>query len=182
FSHVIILTVRLPPTATGQHAATGRTLPDAALATVIPATTASATTVSATVRPAVSCSGYSCDGWEPDQSGCANDAVTPSGESVAIMSGNATVGWIELRYSPTCRTAWARVRSYYWGGQGEFAAITRHSDNQSYGCASYNWSTTLGAYSCYTQMVYDGGEYSQAFGKAPNWYNGALTSARTPWY
>lgn len=130
--------------------------------------------VPATSAHAASCSGTECDGQWPDVAGCSGDAYTPSGMAVPIKHGTATTGWIELRYSPSCRTAWARVQSYYWGGVGEQAYIHRDHATQpaGYECNSHNYSSTLKAYSCYTQMVYDGGAVSHASGWAPNWYDG----------
>ncbi|MEU1224890.1 DUF2690 domain-containing protein [Streptomyces sp. NPDC005828] len=56
---------------------------------------------------ATSCYGSSCNGLDPAATICQNDAQTVMwGEYVAL----------ELRYSPTCRAAWARFKN---GDEGE---------------------------------------------------------------
>lgn len=53
---------------------------------------------------AVSCYGDYCSGQDPQASGCANDAYT-----VASRPFANTGGVLELRWSPTCKTNWARL-------------------------------------------------------------------------
>lgn len=137
--------------------------------------------VGLTAAPAASAtSGYGYDGLWPDLAGCASSSWTA--KQATIYQGNATVGYVQLRYSNSCRTAWARVISYYNNGVGEVAGVQRYSDNLTYSCNSYNYSSSLGGYSCYTRMVYDGGELSRASGVAPNWYGGTSKTTLTGWY
>jgi hypothetical protein len=111
-------------------------------------TTAVLTLGSATSASALS---YTNDGKSPESTGCANDAVTKR-SAVAANSSNGTT--IELRWSPSCRTAWARVTkahgpiAYSWAGWG--AKIVRNNDGKTFTC-----SVPSGGSSCYTAMVYD---------------------------
>lgn len=90
-----------------------------------------------------------------------------------------TLGWIELRYSSVCRTAWARVYSYN-GYQpsvafSSTAKVHRNSDGLQYSCTF----TTAGQHSCYTKMVNDSGVTSYAWGEIDNgltWITGQTTS------
>jgi hypothetical protein len=133
--------------------------------TVTPARPGSGTDTQ-NVAPRVTCSGYGCDGQWPDISGCANTAITA--ESTTIYWGdNEAIGRIDLRYSTACRTVWARVLSYYDGGVGETATVIRNSDGADHSCYTYLYSQLLGAYSCYTEMLYDGGVTSFANGYSP---------------
>lgn len=52
----------------------------------------------------VACSGEGCDGLDPAVTGCAADAYTVQ---TAVFSNS----YVELRYSPTCKTNWGRVTS-----------------------------------------------------------------------
>jgi hypothetical protein len=65
----------------------------AAAAVVIPAGPASAAV----------CDGVSCNGLDPNQAGCAADAITP----VPPVTDQGVT--LELRYSPTCHANWARI-------------------------------------------------------------------------
>ncbi|WP_433077793.1 DUF2690 domain-containing protein [Dactylosporangium sp. CA-052675] len=87
---------------------------------------------------AVTCWGDWCSGQDPDGSGCSADAYT-----VASARIPGTYTYIELRWSPTCKTNWARV-PITWGTQSP---------------------DSLRAYQCstgYTQrgVVNSGGDYS----------------------
>ena len=55
-------------------------------------------------HPQVTCSGDGCDGLNPVSTGCAADAYTVQ---TAVFSNS----YVELRYSPTCKTNWGRVTS-----------------------------------------------------------------------
>lgn len=134
-------------------------------------------TTAASAAP--SCSGYGCDGQWPDQTGCAATASTPRG--VTIYDGIISIGRIELRYSSSCRTVWARIISWQHGGVGEFAQIFRNSDGAQWSCSSYVWSSALNGNSCYTRMLYDGGVTSYAYGASPN-QSGRLFFGKTQSY
>ncbi len=55
-------------------------------------------------NPQVTCSGDGCDGLDPVSAGCATGAYTVQ---TAVFSNS----YVELRYSPTCKTNWGRVTS-----------------------------------------------------------------------
>lgn len=55
-------------------------------------------------HPQVTCSADGCDGLDPVMTGCAADAYTVQ---TAVFSNS----YVELRYSPTCKTNWGRVTS-----------------------------------------------------------------------
>jgi hypothetical protein len=54
---------------------------------------------------AVGCYGDYCSGKDPQATGCANDART-------FAVTNLSYGTLSLRWSPTCKTEWARLYVY----------------------------------------------------------------------
>ncbi|WP_158691136.1 DUF2690 domain-containing protein [Streptomyces sp. 351MFTsu5.1] len=62
----------------------------------------------ATGAQTVSCYGDYCSGQDPADSGCAADAVTVSEVADEVAS-------LQLRWSPTCKTNWARLIVYKTG-------------------------------------------------------------------
>jgi hypothetical protein len=80
----------------------------------------------ATPAAAATMCGDACNGQNPDtywafvdaggvRAICGHDAITPTGTS---YGANPYVGYgrtVQLRYSPTCRTVWARI----FGGQSQ---------------------------------------------------------------
>jgi Protein of unknown function (DUF2690) len=58
----------------------------------------------------VSCYGDYCSGQDPVTTGCDKDAVTIA--SVEVDNGG---GQVDLRWSPTCQTNWARWQQYPTG-------------------------------------------------------------------
>lgn len=69
-------------------------------------TTGAGAAQASTVHPTVSCYGDYCSGLDPQSSGCAADAKT-----VASSYDSSTNSLLELRWSPTCKTNWARVNT-----------------------------------------------------------------------
>lgn len=61
-------------------------------------------------QPSVSCWGDWCSGQDPAATGCDADAVTLA--SVPIDTG---AGQLDMRYSRTCQTQWARWQQYPTG-------------------------------------------------------------------
>jgi hypothetical protein len=57
---------------------------------------------------APACKGASCNGKNPNATGCAKDAVTPSG-AVARSAGGGPA--VQMRYSKKCNAVWARFES-----------------------------------------------------------------------
>jgi len=117
---------------------------------------AAAGTAIATPANAAGCYGSSCEGKDP-AAYCQSDAITPS--NGAIWLGSA---YVELRYSPSCRAAWARISQADWVPQDQHAptvTVHRTSDGKEYSCA-----VAAGATGCYTKMVNDIGVKSYAKG------------------
>ena len=67
-------------------------------------------TVSTTAWSA-GCVGYSCDGQDPVQTGCANGAVIAA-SSISTVTPLRRIR-VFLMWSPTCKTNWARIDSYW---------------------------------------------------------------------
>jgi Protein of unknown function (DUF2690) len=51
------------------------------------------------------CDSDGCAGMDPNQAGCAADAITPKGAPPVVSHGVT----LELRYSPSCHAKWARI-------------------------------------------------------------------------
>ncbi|MDA2808036.1 DUF2690 domain-containing protein [Nocardiopsis suaedae] len=118
------------------------------------------------------------DGQNPSTSGCAADAITAKGRD--IKDGDVVIAGLDLRYSPSCRTAWARVRITPGSSVDGSAKVVRNSDGRSYSCSNVWYSETLGVYTCYTAMVNDAGVTSYASGSA--YLDGSSGSASTGSY
>ncbi|GGU72644.1 hypothetical protein GCM10010275_04000 [Streptomyces litmocidini] len=88
---------------------------------------------------ATSCYASSCQGLDPASTICQNDART-----VGIS------GWsnLELRYSPTCRAAWARLAD--GGPYGQYVTVSREDGNGAYSTHYYGNGATV-----WTAMVND---------------------------
>ncbi|MFJ8435528.1 DUF2690 domain-containing protein [Kitasatospora sp. NPDC094019] len=63
---------------------------------------AAPTASAAVTRATAGCYGSSCNGKDPVDMGCNTDAYT-------VESAYSAKGTIELRYSPSCRSNWARI-------------------------------------------------------------------------
>jgi hypothetical protein len=100
---------------------------------------------------AVTCSGSQCDYQSPTQTGCSSDAFTA--ESAKLVDDNTNIVWgsVQLRYSPTCRTVWAKVFSDVTiGGDVTAYAEVDRNDGGLQGChVQQNHSN------CETNMLYD---------------------------
>jgi uncharacterized protein DUF2690 len=93
---------------------------------------------------ATSCYASSCTGLDPSSTTCQNDAQT-------VMWGSFTP--IELRYSPSCRAAWARLS----GGSPGDKITVKNSNGTIYTA----WVPSSGART-WTRMVNDAGITSWA--------------------
>lgn len=51
---------------------------------------------------------YAYDNTDPQSTGCYSDAYTPSGYTFYYFSAAGWYGTVELRWSPSCQTAWTR--------------------------------------------------------------------------
>ncbi|MEU0375372.1 DUF2690 domain-containing protein [Streptomyces sp. NPDC006283] len=56
----------------------------------------------AQAAPTAGCHGSGCRGLDPNQAGCSADAYT-------VARVNTLAGTVQLRYSPSCRSNWARI-------------------------------------------------------------------------
>lgn len=126
--------------------------------------------------PAAHAADFARDGQNPANTVCANDARTVMSARLYNSSwGYSPSAVIELRYSPYCRTVWARVTgaSRYSAGDhaGGYARVTRNYDGKSYACRVYSGN------SCYTAMVYDANMTSYAYGSDDPGF--AVFTART---
>lgn len=99
------------------------------------------------------------DGANPVSTGCSVDAVVKA--SKRLSDGKGT---IELRYSPSCKTAWGRivmdsVAKYSWETN---ATVQRNQDTKTLSCQDKggNGVVNKGQRTCYTPMVYDENGYS----------------------
>ncbi|MFC9396654.1 DUF2690 domain-containing protein [Streptomyces sp. NPDC057027] len=95
---------------------------------------------------ATSCYGSSCTGLDPSTTICQNDART--------VSWSDRFG-VELRYSPTCRAAWARATS-----SSSDAPMEVHVHNT----VGDNYGTYTTGQTVWTQMVNDKDIQAQAYG------------------
>jgi hypothetical protein len=98
---------------------------------------------------ATSCYGSSCTGLDPSATTCQNDAETVEGPGG--IPGNIA---IELRYSPSCRAAWARLKN---------ATSSNHITVENTNGNTYSAS---GTGTIFTRMVNDKGIESWACGYA----------------
>lgn len=90
---------------------------------------------------AATCYASSCAGKSPEATGCSAGATTPRSTTWAGRI-------IELRYSPTCRSAWGRIRN---GVSGDEIAVFSSGPGPIY------TSTVRAGNSAYTSMVNDAG-------------------------
>jgi len=124
------------------------------------------------------------DGKDPIKAGCAGDARTVRSAAILTHRTRKEVGLIELRYSRSCRSAWARITNFYTYVPGDahqgFGYVHRNQDGKEYTC-----SPPRGRHkSCYTRMVNDAGLTAYARGEIDTYptdgYQGA--SGRTGSY
>ncbi|MFC6087386.1 DUF2690 domain-containing protein [Sphaerisporangium aureirubrum] len=85
---------------------------------------------------AVSCYGDFCSGQDPQATGCAADAVT-----VATDKVYAAEIYLDLRWSPTCKTNWARLRGV--SGTINNFKVVQPATNYSRIRSGTNWWTYM---------------------------------------
>jgi hypothetical protein len=112
------------------------------------------------------------DGSDPIQTGCANDAVTVRSDHFGPNSDAI----LELRYSPSCRSIWARVTIPH-------AADSSHSGyaevDRSGSAVLKSCSVPVGQTSCYTPQLNDAGYTAYSVGRytvGSTWYYGSTGS------
>lgn len=101
------------------------------------------------------------DGADPIGSGCASGAYTA--RTQALYVNGSQVGTVELRYSPSCRTTWARVWS---DGNSLYAKVVRDQGGAWEYCGTPRYDSASGQYYCYTPMLDDADYTSSAWGGA----------------
>jgi hypothetical protein len=103
-----------------------------------------------TTEQLISCSGNGCNGVDPNTTPCASDAVSVAGATRNIFRNGTSIliGQVELRWSASCGTNWARVsRTDGAIGDGMYGTI-RRSDGVSY------TDFHSGSSSMWSRMVY----------------------------
>ncbi|PHF49737.1 hypothetical protein COF72_06795 [Bacillus pseudomycoides] len=96
------------------------------------------------------------NGSDPIATGCARDAKTVGYD---MFSGAE----VELRYSPSCRSAWAKFTIGEDPAAKEGTARITRNDGVSYSCTA---KKSLGQKSCYTKQVNDAGYTARATANA----------------
>jgi hypothetical protein len=112
---------------------------------------AGAAATAPTASAAVTCSGEGCSGTSPETTGCANDGETIFSTNLTTSSGQV-VGLIQLRYSATCRTAWARI--YDFDTTSGWAKVIRAPQGPNLKC-NETYNAALDEYTCYTDQWND---------------------------
>ncbi|MEU4422730.1 DUF2690 domain-containing protein [Actinoplanes sp. NPDC024001] len=111
---------------------------------------------------------YRYDGEWPDQAGCTN-IRTLRERTLLTPAGSGQIGRlvarVQLRYSATCRTVWARVL-YYGNEAPPWGRVERVNDGKAYLCDHTGWSDDLGAYYCLSPMLNDANMRSWVWGEA----------------
>lgn len=124
---------------------------------------------------------HSYDGKSPYYNSCDQSAVTKEKKWIDSNS------YVELKFSTTCKTAWAKVtvtRPAVYNIEAD-ARIVRKTDGKAYTCGSAggNGVVNKGQTSCYTPMVYDlDPRKAQAQGKHAIPNSDAYNYAETIWY
>jgi hypothetical protein len=111
--------------------------------------TATICVASAPPAHAVGCWGDWCSGKDPQATGCAADAYT-------IAAANYNTASLQLRWSPTCKTNWARLVVYPMGwsvfNYGSLWAIQSTGYTQSTNTSMV--SRNASAVTFWTPMIY----------------------------
>ncbi|MEU4623587.1 DUF2690 domain-containing protein [Actinoplanes sp. NPDC023801] len=118
------------------------------------------------------------DGVMASATPCATGAYTARQKTLTTNTQlSEVIAKIELRYSPSCRTVWARITSIKVTSDNLLGYVRRNSDWQGYECSEFGYSKNLGAQYCLTPMVNDAGVTSYALGGLK--YNGVNYDGET---
>lgn len=95
--------------------------------------------------PSTSCSQAGCNGQDPVQMGCAADAYTVDAASASVPVygggvGGSVTATVELRWSPSCQTNWAKMTTS--GGVTDLRFFLRDRNNNIIDATSYQASGT----------------------------------------
>jgi hypothetical protein len=110
---------------------------------------------------ATSCYASSCTGLVAANTTCVNDAEVVSRANIYDVTNTVVIdGYVQLKYSPSCRAAWARVISN--NGDTSQAIVERTGSPVSgeEGCTGHGGAGT----GCNTDMLNDAGVTSTAIG------------------
>lgn len=114
-----------------------------------------------TLAARVGCYGDWCSGRDPQSTGCSADGQTVASTTVTYTeltpgvdppSREIEVGWLDLRWSPTCKTNWSRLTLY---GSAPFSEVVVTQDTgytQSYRTTGWTGRSGVGTY--WTNMIY----------------------------
>lgn len=108
----------------------------------------------------VGCWGDWCSGKDPQTTGCANGAITVSSvpiEKATVVPGTDQRYWqqvaiLDLRWSPTCKTNWARLSVTTQNGVNRLFVTQDTGYEQSKATAGWLGDTYPGVF--YTAMIY----------------------------
>ena len=87
------------------------------------------------------CIDHDCQGGFADPTGCSKDARTIRSAPITNLTTGRVVGWIDLRWSPTCGNNWARTRSAV-GSATLTAKATRHDGKTALNAGTGSWIAT----------------------------------------
>jgi hypothetical protein len=120
-----------------------------------------------------SCTGAGCNGLDPSTTPCASGATTVATKPIYRNNTNIQIGYVELRWSSTCGTNWARVtRTDGAYAEGMYATVTR-ADGLSYTDFHTGYTTI------WSRMVYAPNACAKARGLIDeSWTSG---SGETSW-
>ncbi|MFJ1767911.1 DUF2690 domain-containing protein [Amycolatopsis sp. NPDC088138] len=108
--------------------------------------------IAAPAASAVTCYGDYCSGKDPESSGCSADAYT-----VVSARIPGTGSYVELRWSPTCKTNWARTS---WNGDSPSTSLRAVQCATGY---TQGYSTNNGSF-WWSRMI-----YSPSLGVSARW-------------
>jgi hypothetical protein len=91
-----------------------------------------------TTRMTVGCYGDYCSGQDPEQSGCSADARTIVRTGVYGTGGTQ---WVEIRWSDTCKTNWARTNVL--GTTLQAVQQTGYTQGYSNNNGTYAWTKMI---------------------------------------
>jgi hypothetical protein len=121
-------------------------------ALAVTAATVAAGVIAAPSAYAVTCYGDYCSGQDPEATGCSADA-----QPVVSARIPGTYAYVELRWSPTCKTNWARTS---WNGESPSTQLRAVQCPTGY---TQGYSSNNGSY-WWTRMI-----YSPSMGVSAQW-------------
>jgi uncharacterized protein DUF2690 len=87
------------------------------------------------VHAQVTCYGDYCSGQDPETTGCSAGAYT-------VTSVGYNGGTLEVRWSPTCKTNWARI-NVGWSGYFRIQQTTGYQQHYSGTNGTYWWTSMI---------------------------------------